>query len=243
MFFPTLKALNFYANFNHFDVTQINALTLHFCLKHNQLFNTLGKNGYRIHVSDSRFPFLHTFPVQSLTSVYKGTWLQFAYHCCRQNRLLKHSMETVLNQQLYRYQNAVFKFLKNGFRPKEKCFYYIHIDSPHAPFVRNGQNEFFNDCRSAIWGENGVGSCGYSPEDYRKAYIEQLNGLNKSIVSFLGSIVAKDPDATIVLQGDHGTFMTNDEKEQSGFLFAVKGIDKYNQWRPEQFFKHLIYGE
>ena len=241
--FPTLKALNFYTNFASFNVTKENTLTLHFSLKNNRLFKMFLESGYEAYAIDSRFPFLHMLPTQALSSSYKGIFLQFVYHCCRQNNFLKHSVETALNQQLYRHQNAVFKFLRNEFRPKEKCFYYIHIDSPHAPFVRNGQSEFFNDYRSVIWGENGVGSCGYSPEDYRKAYIEQLNGLNKSIVSFLGSIVAKDPDATIVLQGDHGTFMTNDEKEQSGFLFAVKGIDKYNQWRPEQFFKHFIYGE
>ncbi len=148
--FPTLKALNFYANFNYFDVTQTNALTLHFCLKHNRLFNTLRKNGYRIYATDSRFPFLHILSAQTLSSPYKGIFLQFVYHCFRQNNLLKHSIQTALNQQLYRYQNAVFKFLKDEFRPKEKCFYYIHTDSPHAPFVRNGQNEFFNDCQSVI---------------------------------------------------------------------------------------------
>lgn len=241
--FPTLKALNFYTNFNHFNVTQTNVLTLHFCLKHNRLFNTLLENGYRVYATDSRFPFLHMLPTQALSSSYKGIFLQFVYHCCRQNNFLKHSVETALNQQLYRHQNAVFKFLRNEFRPKEKCFYYIHIDSPHAPFVRNGQSEFFNDCRSVIWGENEVGTHGYSFGDYCKAYIEQLKGLNENIISLLDSVLQRDPHALIVLQGDHGTFMTNDEKEQSGFLFAVKGIDKYNQWRPEQFFKHLVYGK
>ena len=33
--YSTLKVLNFYTNFNQFDVTKENALTLHYCLKHN----------------------------------------------------------------------------------------------------------------------------------------------------------------------------------------------------------------
>ena len=74
-------------------------------------------------------------------------------------------------------------------------------------------------------------------------YIEQLKGLNENIISLLDSVLQRDPHALIVLQGDHGTFTTNDEREQSGFLFAVKGKDKYSQWRSEQFFERLIYGE
>ena len=241
--FPTLKALNFYTNFNCFDVTKEHALTLHFCLKNNRLFKMFFKNGYRVQASDSRFPFLHMLPVQSLGLSYHGALLQFLYHCCRQNIFLKRPMEAALNRQLYNHQNSIFKFLEHEFYPKKKCLYYIHIDSPHAPFVRNERNEFFNDRQSTIWGENEVGLHAYVLADYRKMYVNQLNGLNKNIISMLNTVLEKDPEAWIVLQGDHGTFMTHDNREQSGFLFAVKGKTKSNQLRAETFFKQLIYGE
>ena len=57
--FPTLKALNFYTNFNQFDVTKENALMLHYCLKYNAFFNHLRQNGYTFLATPIRFPFLH----------------------------------------------------------------------------------------------------------------------------------------------------------------------------------------
>lgn len=51
-----------------------------------------------------------------------------------------------------------------------------------------------------------------------------------------------DPNGIIVLQGDHGTFMTEDLKEQQSFLFAMKNAPIENI-KTEHFFKQFIYGE
>jgi len=46
----------------------------------------------------------------------------------------------------------------------------------------------------------------------------------------------------IVIQGDHGTFTTNDFAEQRAFLFATRNAP-FPIKNSESFFKQLIYGE
>ena len=240
--FPTLKALNFYTNFNRFDVTKPNALTLHYCLKDNLLFNIFAKNGYNLFVTLSRFPFLHKIKhVNVLGENYISSYLQFLYHCCKQNKFFKKLISKKLNEQLYFHQEKVFNFLRSNLPITDKCFYYIHIDSPHAPFVRDNNNIFNNDQQSVVWGENEVGKTAYSLDDYKQGYIEQLQGLTIKILELLNTINQKDPAAIVVLQGDHGTFTTTNSQEQQSFLFAVKNVS-FEPKATENFFKHFIYG-
>ena len=241
--FPTLKALNFYTNFNQFDVTQENALTLHYCLKYNALFNHLKQNGYTFLATPTRFSFLHKLnEVKILGETYSFTCFQFLYHCCKQNKFLGQLISGYLNKNLYLQQENVFQNFKNDIITSGKNFYYLHIESPHAPFVRKANNTYCNDQKSVVWGENEVGKNAYAFEDYQSGYVKQLQGLNKKVLKLLATISQKDPNGIIILQGDHGTFMTENLKEQQSFMFAVKNADFANI-KPEQFFKQFIYGE
>ena len=240
--FPTLKALNFYTNFNSFDVTKENALTLHYCLKYNALFNHLKQNDYTFLAAPTRSPFLHKLNDVNCKSAYKLTTLQFLYHCCKQNKFLEEVISGYLNKNLYLQQENVFQNFTNDIITSSKNFYYLHIESPHAPFVREVNNTYCNDQKSVVWGENEVGKNAYSFEDYQAGYVKQLQGLNKKVLELLTMIYQKDPNGIIILQCDHGTFMTEALKEQQGFLFAVKNAS-FENIKPEQFFKQFIYGE
>ena len=242
--FPTLKALNWYLNFNTLDVTKENALTLHFCLKNNLFFKNLKQNGYSICAVHSRFPFLHKIDAESIGTNKISTVGQFIYHCFKQNQYLGNAISEELNKQLFKHQESIFHFLENKFiKNNDPTFYYIHLDTPHAPFVRTNLNDFNNDQKSKIWGENEVSSNAYTTENYREQYISQLQGLSKKIIKILENIISKDPSATIILQGDHGTFTTDNLSEQQCFLFALRSNKTFSILNPEQFFKQLVYGE
>lgn len=240
--FSTLKALNFYTNFNQFDVTKENALTLHYCLKYNALFNRLKQQGYTFLATPTRFPFLHKLSDVNCKSSYKLTTLQFLYYCCKQNKFLGELVSGYLNKNLYLQQEDVFQSFTNDIIIPDKNFYYLHIESPHAPFVREVNNAYCNDQKSIVWGENEVGKNAYNFNDYQAGYVNQLQGLNKKVLELLTMISQKDPNGIIILQGDHGTFTTEALKEQQGFLFAVKNAS-FENIKPEQFFKQFIYGE
>jgi len=238
--FATLKALNFYTNFNQFDITKENALVLHYCLKYNVLFNNLKQNGYMFLATPTRVPFLHKLSdVKILGETYSFTCFQFLYHCCKQNKFLGQLISGYLNKTLYLQQEDVFQNSTNKFITSGKNFYYLHIESPHAPFVREANNAYCNDQKSVVWGENEVGKNAYSFEDYQAGYVKQLQGLNKKVLELLKSIEQKDPNGIVILQGDHGTFMTEDLKEQQSFMFAIKNAPIENI-KSEQFFKQFI---
>ena len=69
-----------------------------------------------------------------------------------------------------------------------------------------------------------------------------MQGLNKKVLKLLATISKKDPNGIIILQGDHGTSMTENLKEQQSFLFAIKNTP-FEGIKSEQFFKQFIYGE
>ena len=241
--FPTLKALNFYTNFNRFDVTKENAFTLHYCLKYNVLFNNLKQNGYTFLATSTRSPFLHKLnEVKILGETYSFTCFQFLYHCCKQNTFLGQLISSYLNKTLYLQQEDVFQNFTKKFITSGKNFYYLHIESPHAPFVRKKNNTYCNDQKSIVWGENEVGKNAYVFEDYQDGYINQLQGLNKKVLELLKSIEQKDPNGIVILQGDHGTFVTEDLKEQQALMFATKNAP-FENIKSEQIFKQFIYGE
>lgn len=243
-YYATLKAVNTYMNFCSFDVTKEHPLTLHYAIKDSLLSKILSKNGYSLHITKSRFPFLHNLNFNNFGPDNINSITHFAYACFKQNTIIRQYLCTFLNNELYSSQNKIFDFLSNFTQNNfNKNFYYIHLDSPHAPFILNYDGKFVDDQKSSIWGENDVGANGYKMEDYTSSYISQLKSLNKKLITIMQNIVTQDPSATIVLQGDHGTFTTTDKLENSSILFALRATQTFNNLIPEKIFKQFIYGE
>ncbi len=243
--FPTLKALNYFTNLGQLKVTELSPLQLHFTLKGSCLFAALKHCNYGAWGTNTRFAFLQNLGLKPMGPKHFYTALQLVYCCLRQNNCLEAWLKRCLNSQLYRQELAVFAYLQNEFVPSTtgKNFYYFHIDCPHAPFVFDERGGFNDDQVVKIWGENEVGPSAYSRETYRANYVRQLQTLNRQLLALMVSLIEKDPQATIILQGDHGTFMTNDQDENAAFMFAVRLSLPANHVHPANFFKEFIYGE
>jgi hypothetical protein len=103
--------------------------------------------------------------------------------------------------------NLIFNSLDDIARDPDPTFAYIHIISPHPPFVfgPNGEPthpaEFWNEKRQ------------YPPAPYARGYQNQLTWLNKQMQA--GVDVILENSATppiIIIQGDHGPWLQPKEK-------------------------------
>jgi len=99
-----------------------------------------------------------------------------------------------------------FKFVFNSIddvaKIQQPTFSYIHVISPHPPFVfdPNGNPtyppDFWNDQRQ------------YPPDLYEKGYENQLQYLNKNMLEAIDTIMAdSETPPIIIIQGDHGPWM------------------------------------
>jgi hypothetical protein len=89
----------------------------------------------------------------------------------------------------------------------EPTFAYIHLISPHPPFVfgPNGEPTYPPD----FWNENRE----YPADLYAKGYQNQLTFLNQKMLEAIDTILANsDTPPIIILQGDHGPWLQTNEK-------------------------------
>jgi len=101
----------------------------------------------------------------------------------------------------------VFNKLDDIARMPEPTFAYIHVISPHPPFVfgPDGEPTYPPD----FWNENRE----YPADLYAKGYQNQLTFLNKKLLEAVDVILANsDTPPIIVLQGDHGPWLQTKEK-------------------------------
>jgi hypothetical protein len=99
-----------------------------------------------------------------------------------------------------------FKFVFNSMdevaKIQQPTFSYIHVISPHPPFVFDPQgnptypSDFWNAQRQ------------YPPDLYQKGYVNQAQYLNKNMLEAIDTIVANsDTPPIIIIQGDHGPWL------------------------------------
>ena len=79
--------------------------------------------------------------------------------------------------------------------PVGPTFMLIHHLSPHPPYM------FKADCsfRNFLWSEEG-----------RPLYIDNLRCTNSKLLEFTRFVAKNDPEAIVVIQGDHGTAFKTD---------------------------------
>ena len=104
-----------------------------------------------------------------------------------------------------------FKFIFNSMddvaKIQQPTFSYIHVISPHPPFVFDPKGnptyppDFWNDQRE------------YPPDLYQKGYVNQLQFLNKTMLEAIDTIVANSKTPPIIIiQGDHGPWLQPKDK-------------------------------
>ena len=118
--------------------------------------------------------------------------------------------DTVSAQNFRERFNMVFNSLDGIARNPDPTLAYIHVISPHPPFVfgPNGENtdpaQFWNDQRL------------YLPDPYAKGYQNQLTNLNKKMEAAIDTILAdSSTPPIIIIQGDHGPWLQPTSKKFS----------------------------
>lgn len=85
-------------------------------------------------------------------------------------------------------------------------FVLTHIVCPHPPLVFDREGNYRNEGKRDHRLTDGDAMVGemMSAEDYRRLYADQIHWLNGEIKAFVRRVRNDDPNAIVVLQGDHG---------------------------------------
>jgi hypothetical protein len=105
-----------------------------------------------------------------------------------------------------RFRN-VFDHIGDVAKMQQPTFSYIHLISPHPPFVFDPQGnptyppDFWNEQRE------------YPPSLYQKGYVNQVQFLNKNMLQAVDAIMANSKTPPIIIiQGDHGPWLQPNDK-------------------------------
>lgn len=103
--------------------------------------------------------------------------------------------------------NYIFNSIDDIAKMPEPTFAYIHVISPHPPFVfdPNGNPTYPPD----FWNDQRM----YPADLYEKGYVNQLPFLNKKMLQAVDTILAgSDVPPIIIIQGDHGPWLQPNDK-------------------------------
>lgn len=93
----------------------------------------------------------------------------------------------------------------------EPYFVFAHLLAPHQPYVRRADCSLRQDVTFDI-------GASADPDGYAGA----AACLNRQLVAAFDAILARDPDAVIVLQGDHGTKFAYEPGQRMPILSAIR---------------------
>ncbi len=115
--------------------------------------------------------------------------------------------DTVLGQLFRDRFNNVFDNMGAIARMPEPTFSYIHIISPHPPFVFDAEG---NPTHPAdFWDDQQK----YPAKKFVEGYTNQLTWLNKKTLDAIDTLLAEsDTPPIIIIQGDHGPWMQTQER-------------------------------
>jgi len=98
--------------------------------------------------------------------------------------------------------NSVFDNMDNIANMPESTFAYVHLISPHPPFVFDPEGQPTKP--QDFWNEQRI----YPYDMYTKGYTNQLTWLNKKMLEAIDTLRAEsDTPPIIIIQGDHGPWM------------------------------------
>jgi hypothetical protein len=129
--------------------------------------------------------------------------------------------DAVMGQAFRDRFNNIFEHMGDMAKMSEPTFAYVHVISPHPPFVFDPEGnptyppEFWNEQRQ------------YPRDLYQKGYTNQLTWLNKKILDAVDTLLAEsDSPPIIILQGDHGPWMLSQAQRLS--VFSAYYLPEHN---------------
>jgi len=97
-----------------------------------------------------------------------------------------------------------FSILNSILDMEGKKFVFIDILCPHSPYVFRANGDFYDDSSSTdVYNKNN--------------FIEQSKFIEKNIMISIENIMSKDEKAIIILQSDHGSYLTFDDGNKYNF--------------------------
>lgn len=103
--------------------------------------------------------------------------------------------------------NTVFNNIDDITRMPQPTFAYLHLVSPHPPFVFDANGNPTEP--AAFWNERRL----YPAALYEKGYLNQVQFLNKKLLQAVDTILAEsDVPPIIIFQGDHGPWLQPKDK-------------------------------
>jgi phosphoglycerol transferase MdoB-like AlkP superfamily enzyme len=110
--------------------------------------------------------------------------------------------DAIMGQNFRDRTLLVFDRMDDIARMPGPTFAYVHLISPHPPFVfgPNGEHTYPPD----FWNENRE----YPADLYAQGYQNQLTFLNKKVLETMDTLISEsDTPPIIILQGDHGPWL------------------------------------
>jgi hypothetical protein len=129
--------------------------------------------------------------------------------------------DAVMGQAFRDRFNNIFNSMDDVANMPEPTFAYVHVISPHPPFVFDPEGnptyppDFWNEQRE------------YPYDMYTKGYTNQLTWLNKKTLDAIDTLLAEsDTPPIIILQGDHGPWMQ--PKDRRMWIFNAYYLPEHN---------------
>ncbi|MCI0552917.1 MAG: hypothetical protein L0287_18350 [Anaerolineae bacterium] len=110
--------------------------------------------------------------------------------------------DAIMGQNFRDRTLLVFDKMDDIARMPEPTFAYVHLISPHPPFVfgPNGEHTHPAD----FWNEDRK----YPAKQYAQGYVNQLTFLNRKVLDAMDTLISvSDTPPIIILQGDHGPWL------------------------------------
>lgn len=214
-FIQSLEKLNFYVQkhsySNYYGTNLSLGSTLNMNTKannsiyNNQVFKILKKHNYKINIIKSGYSVTEKFENVDSYIETKG---------------LNEIERTILNLTIFRLDdvigNNIFNRINSQFDAFDKIpckgnnFNFIHIVSPHPPFVfkRNGKKVTNLNNKKNYW-------------EPKAMYVDQLEYISNRLLTKIKKIRKKDSTAIILIQSDHGPYITSKNKQN---LFEARSM-------------------
>lgn len=136
--------------------------------------------------------------------------------------------------------NFVFESVEEISSMPQPTFTYLHLVSPHPPFVFDAQGQPVNP--AAYWNDKGL----YTATMYQKGYVGQMQHLNHTLLDTIDTIlVNSETPPVIILQGDHGPWLqpkNNRFSNLTALYFPDRSDVLYSSLSPVNIFR-LVFNE
>jgi hypothetical protein len=212
---------NYYSTNNSISSTLNMSLFETQNIYNNKVFELFKKNNYKINIIKSGYSVTSNIKNVDLVIVPKG---------------LNEIERTLLNLTIFRIDDVIGQSLYTRIKSQLDLiktlptngnnFNFIHIVSPHPPFVfdENGNKTTNIKSMTNYW-------------EPKTGYINQLKFISKRILFNVKQIVKKDPKSIIIIQSDHGPIISSKNIEE---IFEARKYILNCIYGPEELKKQYV---